>query len=469
MNTSGRRDWASARPWITNAVLLLLGAGMLLLARQLVSEHARFTIGFSGVSSWSVILYAAAVVVILTQPVDRFTFPIILTVAILCRLVTLFPEPFLSSDIYRYAWDGVVQHAHISPYRYVPGDPTLTFLRAPNQDLFDHINRRDYAHTIYPPGAQFLFFLITFISPGVTCMKLAMILFEGLTMYGLAQLLGALGKRREQTLLYAWCPLLIWEIGGSGHLDSAAMAFITLALLFRYRNRPLLTGLFLGLAVMTKLYPIILLPALYRRGDWKMPATVAALIAGGYAAYSSVGMLVFGFLGGYAKEEGLETGVRYFLLDWAQHQPGLHNLPIAAFYALCVFIFGALIHWSWRTASPPGSAPDAFLRPAFGLALALMLLFSPHYPWYIAWLIPFFCLMPNLPALVYIGGFFYGYTTDLADPGPKMFLLNEYLYAAVLIAVAVNLLLKLTFPRLPADLLRPFRATTGFLRAGESS
>jgi hypothetical protein len=77
--------------------------------------------------------------------------------------------------------------------------------------------------------------------------------------------------------------------------------------------------------------------------------------------------------------------------------------------------------------------------------------------------------MPNLPALVYIGGFFYGYTTDLADPGPKMFLLNEYLYAAVLIAVAVNLLLKLTFPRLPADLLRPFRATTGFLRAGESS
>ncbi|HEX4652585.1 MAG TPA: hypothetical protein VH250_13885, partial [Granulicella sp.] len=67
------------------------------------------------------------------------------------------------------------------------------------------------------------------------------------------------------------------------------------------------------------------------------------------------------------------------------------------------------------------------------------LLFSPHYAWYIAWLVPFFCLLPNLPTAVYLMGFFYGYTTALADPGPKMFLLNEYLYAAVLTAVLLNL------------------------------
>jgi len=55
----------------------------------------------------------------------------------------LFAEPYLSSDISRYVWDGIVQHAHINPYRYVPGDPVLAFLRAPNQDIFDNINRRD--------------------------------------------------------------------------------------------------------------------------------------------------------------------------------------------------------------------------------------------------------------------------------------------------------------------------------------
>jgi len=461
--------WHEARAWQTNAALLGIGVGLFALARQFVSEDDHFTIGFSGVSGWSVTLYVAAIVILFVGRTDRFTFPIILGVGIVCRLVTVHAEPFLSSDVFRYVWDGVVQHAHISPYRYVPGDPALAFLREPNVDIYSGINRRDYARTIYPPAAQVLFYLITAISPTMVWMKAAMVLFEGLTVWGLVKLLEEMGRRREQVLLYAWCPLLIWEIGGSGHLDSAAMAFIVLALLFRSRNRPVLTGLFLGLAVMTKMYPIILLPALYRRGDWKMPAVVVGLIAVGYAAYSSVGMLVFGFLGGYVKEEGLETGVRYFLLDWAQHRAGLEHLPIGVFYGLCLLVFGGLMVWTWRVAVQPESAPDGFLAPAFGFALALMLLFSPHYAWYIAWLVPFFCLLPNLTVLVYVGGFFYGYTTALADPGPKMFLLNEYLYGAVLAAAAVNVAMKIVLPRLPAGLLGAIPRQDALSAASEAS
>jgi hypothetical protein len=74
-----------------------------------------------------------------------------------------------------------------------------------------------------------------------------------------------------------------------------------------------------------------------------------------------------------------------------------------------------------------------------------MFLFSPHYAWYILWLVPFFTLMPNLPILTYILGFFYLYTTALAEPGPKMFLANKILYASVLAAV----ILQLIFKRLP--------------------
>ena len=68
-----------------------------------------------------------------------------------------------------------------------------------------------------------------------------------------------------------------------------------------------------------------------------------------------------------------------------------------------------------------------------------MFLFSPHYAWYIIWLVPFFTLMPNLPILTYLLGFFYLYTTALAVPGPKMFLANEILYAAVLAAFLIQL------------------------------
>jgi alpha-1,6-mannosyltransferase len=469
------QHWSIARPWQTNAALLLIGTALFFLTRQLVSEYDHYTIGFSGVSGWSCILYLAAAFLILTQPIDRFTFPIILVVAIACRLAALFAEPYLSSDIYRYVWDGIVQHAHISPYRYVPGNPVLTFLRAPNQDIFDNINRRDYAHTIYPPAAQALFYLITWISPIVTFMKTVMVLFEGVTMYALIALLQHLGIRREQSLLYAWCPLVIWEIAGSGHLDSVAMAFIALALLARYRKQPILTGLFLAIAILLKLYPVVLLPALYRRGDFKMPATVGAVSAFAYAAYSSVGLLVFGFLGGYVKEEGMATGSRYFLLELAQRIPGLQGLTTTAYFLFCAAIFAAILWWCWQVASqqgsdgqqpatnpattnrvttnpgapcpavadmgsPPSSA--AFLRPAFALAAALMFLFSPHYAWYILWLVPFFTLMPNLPILIYLLGFFYLYTTALAEPGPKMFLANEILYAAAFAALLIQLVLK---------------------------
>jgi alpha-1,6-mannosyltransferase len=432
-----------AGAWLTNAALLAIGAGMFFLARQLVSEYSQFTIGFSGVSGWGAVLYAFAASLILAAPVNRATLPIIFAVAVLCSLPTLFADPYLSSDIYRYVWDGVVQHAHISPYRYVPGDPALSFLRTPNQDVFDNINRRDYAHTIYPPFAQMFFYLVTAISPTVTFMKFVMVVLEGVTAAALVVLLRQLGRRPEQVLLFAWCPLLIWEVAGSGHLDAAAIAFIALALLCRLRKMPIATGLLLGVAVMIKFYPLVIFPALWWRGasptssSWKMPAALATVVAFGYACYASVGLRVFGFLGGYAQEEGLSSGSRYFLLDLAKHLPGLHNLPAAVFYLFCVVVFAGLMVWAWKTACQPGAAPAAFLAPASALAAALMLLFSPHYAWYIVWLVPFFALVPNLPMFVYLMGFFYLYTTALADPGPKMFLLNEYLYGATLIAFAL--------------------------------
>jgi alpha-1,6-mannosyltransferase len=436
--------WRAGRAWATNVVLCLLGVGLVGLARQFVAEQRRFSIGFSGVSGWSDVLFVAAVIVVVTQPVNRATVWIVLGFAVAMRAMVLRTEPFLSTDIYRYVWDGIVQHAHISPYRNVPGDPVLSFLQARHQDVFDKINRRDYAHTIYPPAAQMIYWLVTFFSQTVQGMKVAMFGFECVTAGALIALLRLMGRRITDVLLYAWCPLLVWEIGGAGHVDAAVYCFAVLALLFRYREQPIGTGLFLGLAVMTKFYPLVLFPALYRRGDWKMPAMLLAVCAVGYGAYASVGKLVFGFLGGYAQEEGLDSGTRYFLLDYAQRLPGLHWLTKTDYLIVCVAVFAAISWWAWRYASVEPLGADrrarrpAYLRAAAMLAFALMLLFSPHYPWYIAWLAPLFALAPGLPLLAYIVSFFYLFTTSLAVPGPKMFLLNERMYGVVVTAMAVS-------------------------------
>ncbi len=478
--------WSRAQPWQTNAGLIFLGLCLFLLSRHLPSEYNDFTIGFSGVSGWSIWCYILASLLALFGPTDRLTFPIILVVAVACRLATLFADPYLSSDIYRYVWDGIVQHAGINPYRYLPLDAHLEFLRgASDGDIYPLINRKEYARTIYPPFAQIIFWITTFISPTITCMKTVMILFEGLTLWTIVKLLHYLGRPREQAILYAWCPLLIWEIAGAGHLDAAAMAFIGLALVFRYRQRPVLTGVFLALAVLTKLYPLALFPALYMRRpavdpatgarrtflqtlDWTMPGVMLALAVPAYALYSSVGKLVFGFLGGYVQEEGMATGTRYFLLEQAQHLPGLHNLSPTVYVVFAAAVLALIALWAFRTASPVLVPPEpaasrsglgtereplrdqlkphhraAFLPAVFALAAALMLLFSPHYPWYVAWLIPFLALLPNIPALAYITGLFYlCYTALAVGYGPKQFQLNQILYSGLLVSVLLHLALR---------------------------
>jgi len=84
---------------------------------------------------------------------------VIVGVAIALRLTLLMTEPLLSTDVYRYVWDGKVQAAGINPYRYLPADDALTHLR--DDAVYPNINRANYAVTIYPPVAQMFFLLAT--------------------------------------------------------------------------------------------------------------------------------------------------------------------------------------------------------------------------------------------------------------------------------------------------------------------
>ena len=176
-----------------------------------------------------------------------------------------------------------------------------------------------------------------------------------------------------------------------------------------------------------------------------MPATMAGLAVLLYAPYLGVGKMVLGFLGGYVEEEGMATGARYFPLQWLQHLPGLQGVSSGAYLGFVAVVFVALMAWAWQTGCRPNSSRAAFLWPAFGLALALMLLFSPHYPWYVAWLVPFVVLLPNLTVMTYICALFYLCTTALAvGYGPEQYRLNEILYGVVAIAFVIEMGLRFT-------------------------
>ena len=325
-----------------------------------------------------------------TTPVGR-DLALILAVAGMMRAAALVSPPYLSTDIYRYIWDGRVAAAGINPYRYIPSDPHLAPLRDPK--VFPRINRNNYAPTIYPPVAQAVFFLVTRISDSVTAMKGAMIAFETVAIFALLRLLAGAGLPSTRVLIYVWHPLPVWEFAGSGHIDAALIALVALVLWARQRGSGALAGLTLAAATLVKFYPAVLLPALYRRWDWIMPAAFAGAAIPAYLPFVGVGWGVFGFLPGYAAEEGFAGGQGFYLL-------GLLRLALPAFPAsLYLASAGALLAALGLAILFARSSLDREIGGAAVLATAFMLLLSPHYPWYFAWLIPFACVLPWLSLL----------------------------------------------------------------------
>src|SRR5882757_6833503 len=89
---------------------------------------------------------------------ERVAIVVVLGLAAAMRLLLVGEEPFLSSDLYRYIWDGRVQAAGINPYLHVPAEPALAALR--DAAIFPNINRADYAVTAYPPIAEMIYLAI---------------------------------------------------------------------------------------------------------------------------------------------------------------------------------------------------------------------------------------------------------------------------------------------------------------------
>lgn len=320
---------------------------------------------------------------------------IILVGAAAMRLLLLFSEPTLSSDIYRYIWDGRMQASGINPYRYVPAAGEVASLRDP--DIWPHINRADYAVTLYPPGAQFVFLLLTRLGENVLAMKFGLLLFEATGVTAIIALLRRLGKPATCVAAYAWHPLPVWEIAGNGHVDAAMLAFLLVGLLVYVRGRTLIAGLLITLGALVKPLAVLALPVLWRPWDWRLPVCVAATVALAYAPFLSVGWGVFGFVSSYVQEEGFASGNGFKLLWLVQQATGLLHYGTAAYLSLAMAVLGALAlavgFRSDRTA-------QASMRAASWLLIAFLVLISPNYPWYFLVLVPFLALAPSATAWV---------------------------------------------------------------------
>ena len=338
---------------------------------------------------------------------------IIIGTGLAMRVLALPAPPILSTDIFRYVWDGIVQGAGINPYRYVPADPALASLRG--AAVYPFINRAEYAVTIYPPVAQAFFFLVTRLSESPLAIKVALVACEGATLLALVGLLRLTGQPATRIAAYAWHPLPIWEIAGQGHIDGLMIALMMLGIwLALVLGRRYAGAGSVVLAALIKPFALIALPGLWRPWDWRMVGIVPLVVATAYLPYLSVGRGVLGFLAtGYVEEEGLSSGQGFTLLRLWRRTVGEWPHDTQIYIALCLSVLAAL---ALRTGFRRSRTARQSLHDINLSIMMLLFLLSPEFPWYLLMAVPFLSVAATLQGWILTLGGFMLYDVVPGDP-----------------------------------------------------
>lgn len=161
-----------------------------------------------------------------------------------------------------------------------------------------------------------------------------------------------------------------------------------------------------------------------------MPLAFFVTVLVAYLPYLSVGPLkVFGFLGGYASERGMVSGEQFFLLALARQLFNAH-LPTSGYLVFVVAVLGVLSLWLIQK---QGHSDIGYLRSGLSVASVFVVLLSPHFSWYFAWLIPFLCFIPSLPVFYLTLASFLLYLTWLGDSPDRVLMLKALIFVPALI------------------------------------
>jgi hypothetical protein len=396
--------------------------------------------------AWMVFLAAAW---LLRKVTRRAAVALILLGGIAVQLAALSAPPQGSDDLYRYIWDGRVQAAGIDPYAYVPTARQLAGLRDeflwhpgadhclstayvnahPAADLVAGCTliNRPAVPTIYPPVAEAYFLGVHYLPEGddsTTPIQAATafvaVLTTGLLLFGL----GRLGRDVRMAALWSWCPTVALEAGNNAHVDIVAVGITAAALLVlataRSRGKTVLGGVLLGLAIATKVTPVLTVPAVLRR-RWMTVVIAAgsAFVAVYIPHLLAVGGKVIGFLPGYLQQEGYTNGTRFGII-------GLMYAGKLAI-AMAVLILAAIAFAVLQFSDPDRPWQGAVIMTAAALAVT-----TPRYQWYALLLVMLVALDGRPEWLAFAAGAYYA-----AEPNLGRYTIPNRFHDAVAYGVPV--------------------------------
>jgi len=300
----------------------------------------------------------------------------ILVTGLIFRVTLLVSFPVFSDDLFRYLFEGKMQAHGINPYLVAPADPaTLPFRDA----FFELVNHKTIP-TIYPPLSELFFRAAMAIGYNLYFFKALLIVLDMGGLFFLYLIIKHHGLPFRNLLIWAWHPLLIVEIAGSGHQDIIGIFLLTGCLYYMQRQRLLGASLMLVGSFLSKLFPLFLFPLLLRRQK-KWPYLVLMLLT------------TLFYLPFYNTETHLFTGLSVYTRTWEANASIFYLLKLLikdlqATKFLIILIFLSIYLYAYRSISK--------FETACFVTLGSFLLLTPTlHPWYILWVIPFLVISPN--------------------------------------------------------------------------
>jgi hypothetical protein len=304
--------------------------------------------------------------------------------AALWRIPFLMTPPGPDDDIHRYVWDGRLQRLGYNPYTAIPADPALAGLHTPETRGLNHPE----LPSPYPAGAQLFFRGVTAIHESIFAFKVAFVVCDFAIVLVLIDMLRRSGQGEHWVLAYAWHPLLVTNVAGSGHIDIVGVLLLLVSAAALGRRWRRIAAIAFALAVAVKFLPIVLAPFYWRRlrvRDALLGALIFVLL---YLPFLEHGRIPIGSLGTYVQSFRFNAPV-FATLERVVGPQILAGLAV---------LVGLVVAGWLRRKSPAGCLDtDQWAWP-----MAASLAFAPVvYPWYLLWLLPFLRSTSTLPLMIW--------------------------------------------------------------------
>jgi SAM-dependent methyltransferase len=311
----------------------------------------------------------------------------ILLGAVALRAVALPLTPTLSDDFYRYLWDGLVLRARMNPYEHLPAEIVLPFDGAPH--LLEMMNSPEF-YSVYPPVSQAIFFLGALFYQGDPLPSYYVV--KGLiTLLDLAAVVLLIRMVGRRAVLYAWQPLVVLAFAGQGHSEAAAVLALVAAVYLVRRGQVQTGSAAVGVAALSKMYPVLFLPVLAQRFGWRAVAGGAAVIVIASAPFFSIEAAS-------NVASSLRLYVQYFEFNAGPYLAAKHSLMLLTgsdFSKMLGPIFGLLliaaVVGTWREA---GRQQWNVARTMFWITGFYLLFSTTVHPWYLTVVLALAVLQP---------------------------------------------------------------------------